>query len=504
MAKEKKKIFTLANVLCLFVIISPLLDIASFLFRNKFNTSFSISTFIRPIIPVIMSFIIFFIVKGKDKLKLLAIFAIYVAYGLIHLYTTSKSLSGWSYGDVKAEMQYVLNFTFLIVYLVIFYIVFIKFGYTKKEENKQVKEDISKYDSKSQKVDVNKNLTSYELTDIEKLRKCFVISMFIYVVSIFIAILTKTSSYTYPETMLGYKGWIESGNSLSAILILSMFIVIEEIKAKNIAWKIFSIITMVMTAAYLATLIGTRTGILGVILVVGLFIATEILFSRNKKIIIAGIIVMIMGCVFVGVIGSKTLERRKEVNDMQNEIFDNVTGEPGCLTGDLLVIKNQILNNEVEDGYMQESQKKALIRTYEYCKAHNVKGTDSRKQQLVYNYYLVLEQKNPLMILFGNGFEQNFRELVMENEFASFAFNFGIIGFILCAGALLALLIYAFIFAIKNIKRLNQRYVMMWCALALTYLLSWMSGYIFFATSNMCVIVSLAVILINEIKKIKN
>ena len=36
--KKHGKIFTMENILCLFIIVCPILDVASFLFRNYFNT----------------------------------------------------------------------------------------------------------------------------------------------------------------------------------------------------------------------------------------------------------------------------------------------------------------------------------------------------------------------------------------------------------------------------------------------------------------------------------
>ena len=63
--KNHCRIFTMENLLCLLIIICPILDVSSFIFRNFFNTNFSISTFVRPIIPIIAICYIFF----KDKLK---------------------------------------------------------------------------------------------------------------------------------------------------------------------------------------------------------------------------------------------------------------------------------------------------------------------------------------------------------------------------------------------------------------------------------------------------
>ena len=57
--KEKIKNIKLEDILCFYIIICPILDIASFLFRNYFNTNISISTFLRPVIPVVLSIYIF-------------------------------------------------------------------------------------------------------------------------------------------------------------------------------------------------------------------------------------------------------------------------------------------------------------------------------------------------------------------------------------------------------------------------------------------------------------
>ena len=77
-----KKINT-KNLLLIFIILLPVLDILSFIFRNFFNTTWSPSTFIRPIIPSLVFLIIFF--KNKFKLKTILIALLYGIYALIHL-----------------------------------------------------------------------------------------------------------------------------------------------------------------------------------------------------------------------------------------------------------------------------------------------------------------------------------------------------------------------------------------------------------------------------------
>ena len=62
MNKIKDKI-TIENVLIFFVISLPILDIISFLFRNKYSTNISPTTFLRPIIPAVIFIVIFLKVK---------------------------------------------------------------------------------------------------------------------------------------------------------------------------------------------------------------------------------------------------------------------------------------------------------------------------------------------------------------------------------------------------------------------------------------------------------
>ena len=155
---QRIKNITKEDVLCLFIIISPILDMLSFIFRHSFDTSFSPSTFIRPIIPIIMVMIIFF--KNKFKLKLFIGALIYGIYALIHILIFNNIKTESSYGGVINELQYIVNYSFMILNLFIYAYVFYK-------------------------------------KDNDKLKKSVLISLSIYIISIFIAILTNTSSTTY-------------------------------------------------------------------------------------------------------------------------------------------------------------------------------------------------------------------------------------------------------------------------------------------------------------------
>lgn len=84
-----------------------------------------------------------------------------------------------------------------------------------------------------------------------------------------------------------------------------------------------------------------------------------------------------------------------------------------------------------------------------------------RRQQLIYNIFLVKNQANPLLILFGNGYMTNYRELVFEMELIAFLLNFGIIGFILYFGPFFAIFCYGVHMGIKYRKQITSTYLML-------------------------------------------
>ena len=195
--KIKERI-NVENILCLFIIICPILDILSFLFRNTFNTNISPSTVLRPLIPVGVIIYLFFKKDKKFKLYTFLVFIVFAIYGIIHLYFFEKVRTASSYSNVIHEAQYIVNYSFMILNLFIY-------SYVFKDKN----------------------------TD--KLKKSVLYATWIYILSIYLAIVTKTSSNTYMEEKIGYKGWFESGNSIGAILILTMFVYISYLK--NISTK---------------------------------------------------------------------------------------------------------------------------------------------------------------------------------------------------------------------------------------------------------------------------
>lgn len=460
----KKKI-TKENVLCVFLVICPILDIASFVFRNVFHTSISISTVIRPIIPIAMILYLFFHEKKKKKMLLVAV--LYGVYAIIHLALFQSVKTGASYSGVVHELQYLINYSFMILNLFLYRFVF-------------------------------------QDKDCAKLKLSILISVSIYIVSIFLAIFTKTSSSTYIEGM-GYKGWFESGNSISAILTLSLFVLLNGVKEKKYRYWLLSVIVLI--GIYLTTLIGTRVGLFGFILAVLFYAIVEIFISvihktqLNKKIVIGAVVALSVIAVVIVIVGSNTLQRRKHLQEIEGNIIDETTNAQSHISGSLLEIKEKIEKNELEEGYLSEAGKKSILELYDFANKHNIVNNDMRTQQLIYNLLLVKNQANPLLILFGNGYMANYRELVMEMEIPAFLFNFGLIGFILYFVPFLAIFLQALSFGIRNRKNVDTEYVMLLAGMFLSFALAFLSGYTFFNSSTMMFIVVISVLLQNKQKE---
>lgn len=460
----------LENIICAFVILCPILDIVSFIFRNTFSTKISPSTIIRPLIPTFVILWLFIKKDKKFKKNLFIIGTIYAIYALIHIYLFSKVKTGMSFGTETHELQYIINYTFMIINLIIFTTVF-------KEDN------------------------------IEKLKKSVLISAGIYIISIYISILTKTSSHTYIEGM-GYKGWFESGNSISAILLLTMFIYLPYIKDKK--YRKFVIPILILVGIFLSMLIGTRAGLFGFIIIIALYMGIEVLFNilRNKKIDKKFLIIGITGIAIIILIvfgfGSTTLQRRKHLKDIESDIIDETSQENAHITGSTLKIKEDIEKGEVQSEYISDAQKQSILDLYNIANRLQIKNNDQRMQQLIYNIALIKNQKNIFMILFGNGYVANFSELVLEMEFASMLFNFGIVGFLLYMGPFLAIFFAGFYYGIKYRKQIDSEYAFLWFGSAMSFALSLLSGYTFFSSSSMIMIVSINTILFVKIRKLKN
>ena len=456
--KKIKELCNLENLIFIYIIICPILDIISFLFRNYFNTTFSPSTAIRPIIPCICFIVLFF--KEENKTKKIGVICVYLVYSILHLYFFQKLYNESSYGNIKNEIQYIINYSLMIVNLYLFYQL---------------------------------------INDKTKIKKAVYISIIIYVISLYFAILTNTSSPTYIEG-IGYKGYFESGNSLCTVLILGLCIILSDFNFKQ--WGRIALI--IFTGIYLVVFSEMRTGLFGFSIIIAVWIISKFFIAIRDKINFSKkqIFIISFGIIFaiilVFVLGARTLDRRKLLKQSELSNIDEETLSKRYVTGDILDIYKKINNNEMSENYMSEAEKNAIIDLCEFAEKHNISNVNLRKQQFIYNMFLVKEQKNILLILFGNGYKNQTGELVMEMEVPALLCNFGIVGLLLYLGPIVSMFVINFYKAIKNLQNIKIDKVMYIAGSGLAILLSTVSGYVFFNFSSMTMAIILTILLINK------
>ena len=456
-----KKMFNKEKFLYLFILISPILDICSSIFNFG---KYSISLFIRPIIPLIV--LIYIFIRDKHVRKYLLFSGIvYLGYSVIHLYLFSGLVTSFSYGNVIYEASYLANYSFLIFTLLAFIYVF-RNGNT------------------------------------EKLKLCFLIYISFYIISIYLAIITKTSFYTYLEGF-GYRGWFNTGGAVSSILICSLFILFPYL-FENKKHLIFKIILLSLIIIYLVLLVGTRTGLFGAVIALVCYFVFQIFIyifknkKLNKKMIIIFLSSFVVLALILVLVGSNTIERRKHLDGLNGEIPVGVidsNNETIYMAYDLVKLKRQIDNNEISNDFMLVEQKNAIIRLDAYSKSKKLPSTDLRRQQLIYHHYLYHEQKNFLLKLFGNGYLTNMGMLTLEMEIIASFYNFGIIGLILFFGPFFAIFLYGTYTAFKSFSKLNLEYLMLLAGCFMSYIISILAGHTYFNSSVMIVIILLHTLL---------
>ena len=514
--KKTKNEFYIEYLICLFIIINPILDIISFLVRNKYydnpGITNSITSIIRPIIPALLSIFIFIKSSSESKRRLLLLAFVYVLYAVEHMLLCFDNFKEWSYGTPRQELSFILNYTFFIVTLVVLKSVI---GVDSKLKIKRPKTDIT-----------NKNICN-----------SVIIALAIYIISIFVSIFTKTSSYTYPEADIGFKGWIESGNCLSIFLILGFGILLSQInipkKKSEALLQIIYVLLAIITAIYMIFLMGTRAGLYGAFLVIAIWAILKLVIDKKIMLFISGLLVIILLGLGVFKFGTATQNRRNQLDQEKQEILEEraieieqttkETTEESKLheieegknhvTKDIGTVHEKIKKGTVTNNYMTIPQKESVEKLYEEANKKQIDSNDNRSQQLIYHINLVKQERDIYKIFFGNGFQTPPGELILEKEFFALLFNFGICGFILYFGPVLGIVLLAIvkclIFIIKNRKKsfisnlrsISTSTYMHIFEMLLVVVLSILIGYILFNVSNSTLIATIIILLYNRIKE---
>ncbi|MGN1326921.1 MAG: O-antigen ligase family protein, partial [Clostridia bacterium] len=154
--------------------------------------------------------------------------------------------------------------------------------------------------------------------------------------------------------------------------------------------------------------------------------------------------------------------------------------------------------------YMSEDMQQAFLDLYNIANEKEIASTNRRSMQFIYHSQLAKEQNNIPMLLFGNGYMTHFYEMVFEMEVPAFLYNFGVIGFFIYFMPFLVIAIYGVYVLIKKVKNASVEFAMAVAGVGLAIAISFLSGYTFFNSSTMMIIIVLCTIVINNIKDLED
>ena len=94
--------------------------------------------------------------------------------------------------------------------------------------------------------------------------------------------------------------------------------------------------------------------------------------------------------------------------------------------------------------------------------------------------------------------------MIFEMEVPAFLYNFGVVGFFLYFMPFLAIAIYGIYMVVKRRKDINIEFVMSVLGLWFAIFISFLSGYTFFNSSSMMIIIVLATLIFNGCKDLED
>ena len=484
--KEKlKKIFninTITKMVLVFIILQPVFDILSFL-NIRGYLPIGISTVAKPLF--VFGIGVFIFCADKKQRKCYSKYLIpYGILMIIHSFMLKELMVENSV--IIHEIRFMINVAYMLVMFMI-----MDYLYTNNENKKDF---------------------------ISSLKKVLVITFFIYIVPLIIAVITGTSAKTYEysdASKLGFKGWLDSGqifgHALSIVLPFLIYYCINN-EWKNKIINILSRILIIVPIIALL-LIGTKVTYFIALLVLGShFILDGVFFykNKNKKDLLSSIICLVL--LIVSIISYNILPVKKNI-DINNNVLsvDMSSSAEGSETGrkDLMKLqesinKNGMLENKnifqvhslkmIENYYKWDYESSYLLeKKYANGELH---PSDMRAKQLVYNlnkYKLSSIQYK----LFGLGYLNQPETLSIERDIFMIIFSFGIIGFLIVLLKPILIWFKSFLKILNNIKNVELDTLYLFEGFSIFFCISIYAGYTFIYT-NFSIFLAIIIILLKD------
>ncbi|REJ08799.1 hypothetical protein DYE48_12280 [Halobacillus trueperi] len=412
------------KLLLIFIIIQPILDILTYFSMQALNASLTIGIIVRVLFMAASLWFIFF--GNSSRLKkyvityLIALAAV-LTIGLIYNFFAKPIFNPF------LELQFLAKTVYFPIMLGAYLLLF----------------------------------TTLDKTLIVRMRimKSITIAMVIIAVSMFLAILTGTSSETYEWSKFGFKGWFNSGNEIGSIIAISFPLVyIYTLNKVDHLKKLYYFIPMIFIAL-VSILLGTKVGffaVLGASVIVFVSYLIYWLISKVKATtkeshlhlrLISSLIFLILFLVatpfsptFSNVSGDvgQINEQREATEDPDQDGIEEGAGEDP--------------SGEEGDGTKGGDDAAAALGEQALIESPILKIILSSRNIYFAHIYGMYEEADVVQKTFGMGYAGNYEDIrkLIEMDFFDLFFSFGILGillilapFLIIAGLFLKLLFKA-------------------------------------------------------------
>lgn len=373
------KNITFAHWLRIFVMTQPVLDILTYLSITYWNLDITIGIVVR----VLFMFIsLVYIIWGNRHLhKKIVIGYLFVLFAVIGVSFILNILTKPQF-YFFSEVQYVVKTIYFPVLLCTFYLVI-------TEKGRQIGSQFI---------------------------FAVMIAMLILSLSIFAAIITNTSNSTYTYAKSGYIGWFYAGNEISAIVAITMPLVLVYALQKTNQWKDIYYWFPALLLAITGLLIGTKVSFFAVLgtMILALLLNTINRIIRKLKstsILMINVLLLALFLLFIPI----------------SPAYENIRGDYSKIQESQ---PEEVQTNErelLDSGEMSEEK----VEGDPFLQSRLVKVLLSSRNEYFADIYMDFKNAGLLQKLFGLGYAGYYTDVpkLIEMDFFDLFFSYGIGGF---------------------------------------------------------------------------
>lgn len=449
MINKIKKTLKQLNLIDIFLIINPIIDIFTTFSVLVLKVEFSFGIIMRSLFLVFL--FIYYLIKVEKKKNHILYFFIFLLYSSIFFYDI---ICTESFSNLFLEIKGFVK----VFYFPIIFMLFIQSLNNKKKF-------------------LNNNIT---------------FSAFMYSFFIFVPYLLNLSLLTYSNGKSGSIGWFYAPNEVGAILgIVSPIFVYTVMKFKRKILTIFALYVYIMAIS----LIGTKVPIFALIIslsIMFIIYLTKGFFSnenRKRNQCKASVILLTILCSVLII---------NYISPIKNNIKSQIEWNNDILTTNPN-IPDEIY--EIDKNLSEEEQEKKIEVKIKQKKILNLifSSRDNYVIQRIEKWVNSGNQK----IIFGMGIYQDKVQQTVEIDFFDILFSYGILGTLIYFMPLIILFLKMIIYFVRNLKTffINDELWVYYISLALAISISFTAGHVLIAPAvSLFVAIVASKIILSQIK----